>query len=204
MILGLVFGASAPSVGIDPNLAMLMSAAVYSGAGQFAALPLWQQGGLAVVLATLALSLRFVLMSASLRPSLRHLGPWRRGAMAFFLTDENYALAISRGRGDAFDPAYLFGSGLVLWAAWLVGTVGGVSFGSQVPPLLAEPAQAVFPIAFLVIVVLCCVSREMAMVAVLAALLSTAGSLLLPGGWHVVAAGLAASLVGPVLERARR
>lgn len=202
VILGVVFGASAPAAGIAPGLAVLMSGLVYSGAGQFAALPLWAGGPLAVVPATLALGLRFVLMSASLAPALVRLSAWRRAVLAFFLTDENYALAVSRG--GVFDAAYLLGSGLVLWAVWLVGTTLGVTVGGRVPDALAEPAQAVFPLAFLVIVVLCCVTPEMALVAVLAAALSVSASLVVPGGWHVVGAGLAASLVGPLLERRRR
>lgn len=202
LILGIVFGSSGAAVGIGAGLAVAMSATVFSGAGQLAALPLWQQGALAVVLSTLALSMRFLLVAASVAPALTRLSAWQRSVVAFFLTDENYALCVSRLNG-LFEPRYLLGSGVALYAAWLVGTIVGASVGNNVPDVLAEPAQTIFPLAFLIMVVLCCRTREMALVAVLGGALSLAGALLLPGAWHILLAGLLASLAGPLLERKR-
>jgi predicted branched-subunit amino acid permease len=60
-----------------------MSALVFSGAGQFAALPLWPQGGPVVILSTLALSLRFALITTSLAPLLAARPRWLRAALAY-------------------------------------------------------------------------------------------------------------------------
>jgi predicted branched-subunit amino acid permease len=56
LILGGIFGASTGSAGVSAPAAVVMSAVVWSGAGQFAALPLWSAGGGVVVLSALALS----------------------------------------------------------------------------------------------------------------------------------------------------
>src|SRR3954447_19178921 len=99
LILGAIFGASTGSAGVSAPAAVLMSAVVWSGAGQFAALPLWSQGGGVIVLSTLALSLRFILITASMTPMLTDYPRWVRAALAFCVTDENYALAVTRGKG---------------------------------------------------------------------------------------------------------
>src|SRR3984893_13924208 len=88
LLLGAIFGASTGSAGISPLAAVVMSAVVWSGAGQFAALPLWPEGGGVVILSTLALSLRFTLITASMAPLLVGVPRWRRGALASWATDE--------------------------------------------------------------------------------------------------------------------
>ena len=177
-----------------------MSAVVWSGAGQFAALPLWPQGGTIVVLSTLALSLRFALISTSMAPLLASRSRWLRLALAYTITDENYALAMTRRRG-ALEPSYLFGAWLVLYFAWLIGTIVGVLVGAQVPSAWVGPLEQIFPLVFLVLTVLLCTSVRLALVACLGAVLSVLGALVLPNGWNVIVAGLLASLGGPLLER---
>jgi predicted branched-subunit amino acid permease len=201
LILGAIFGASTGSAGISGPAAVLMSAVVFSGAGQFAALPLWHQGSGVVVLSALALSLRFTLITASMAPMLVDLPRWLRAAVAYCVTDENYALAITRRQG-VLEPSFLIGSWIPLYSAWLMGTVVGVLLGAQVPAEWVGPLKAVFPLVFLVLTVLLCTSIPLAVVAVLGAILSVVGSLFLPNGWNIVAAGLLASLAGLPLERA--
>jgi predicted branched-subunit amino acid permease len=148
----------------------------------------------------LVLALRFALMAASLAPHLEGAPPWKRAALAFCITDENYALAVSR-RGGALEPGYLLGSWLALYLSWVPGTAAGPFFGAQVPPQLADVLASIFPIVFVALIALTCATRAAAGVAVLGAVLGVLGALILPGGWHVVAGGLVASLVGPPLER---
>jgi predicted branched-subunit amino acid permease len=200
--LGAVFGASAGPAGIQPPVAVAMSAIVWSGAGQFAALPLWAAGASPLVLglATLVLSLRFALVTASLAPELARLPLPVRALLAFGVTDENYALAVSR-RGGQLEPGYLFGSALVLYVTWVGGTIVGVLLGASLPAAWAGPLAAVFPVVFLVLTVLVCASLPAAAVAGVGALLGVLGALYLPAGWHVLAAGLLASLAGLLLER---
>jgi predicted branched-subunit amino acid permease len=201
LVLGAIWGASALAVGIGQVAAVVMSAIVWSGAGQFAALPLWREGVGIVALSVLMLSLRFSLMAASMAP---HLAALRvpvpiRGLLAFAITDENYALGMTRRAGH-LDVWYLLGAWVPLYVGWLVGTLLGVVFGSQVPTEWQAPLAAIFPIVFLTLTVLVCTRLSMAIVAALAAALSVAGALVLPVGWNVLIAGLLASAVGPTLE----
>jgi predicted branched-subunit amino acid permease len=203
LILGAIFGASTGAAGISPPAAILMSAVVWSGAGQFAALPLWPQGGTVVILSALALSLRFSLVTASMAPLLINRPRWLRAILAYCVTDENYALAVTRQRGT-LEPGYLIGSWIPLYGGWLVGTVVGVLVGAQVPPDWIGPLKAVFPLVFLVLTVLLCTSIPLAAVAVLGGVLSVIGAAYLPGGWNIVCAGFLASLAGLPLERVLR
>jgi predicted branched-subunit amino acid permease len=199
-ILGAIFGASSRALGIDPWVATGMSLLVWSGSGQFAALPLWQSSGWLVVLSTLVLSLRFSLMTASMAPRLAGAPLWLRVLVAFGMTDENYALAISR-RDGVMEPDYLAGAFLPLYIPWAVGTAAGAFFAAQVPTAWTGPLNAIFPMVFLALAVLCCTTRPAVWVAVLGAILAVVGRLYLPGSWYVVVAGLLASLAGPLLER---
>ena len=200
-ILGAIFGASTGPAGISPPAAILMSIVVWSGAGQFAALPLWPEGGGVVILSALALSLRFSLITASMAPMLVHQSRWLRAALAYCVTDENYALAVTRQSGK-LEPGYLFGSWIPLYAGWVIGTIVGVGVGAQVPQEWIAPLKAVFPLVFLVLTVLLCTSIPLAVVAVLGGALSVVGAAYLPGGWNIVCAGLLASLAGLPIERA--
>ncbi len=200
LILGAIFGASTGAAGISAPAAILMSAVVWSGAGQFAALPLWSEGGGVVIISVLALSLRFSLITASMAPLLVTSPRWLRAALAYCVTDENYALAVTRQKG-VLRPGYLIGSWIPLYAGWLLGTIVGVLLGAAVPPDLVEPLKAVFPLVFLVLTVLLCTSVPLGLVAVLGAVLSVMGAVYLPSGWNIVSAGLVASLAGVPLER---
>src|ERR1700694_1597823 len=121
MILGAIFGASTGAAGISAPAAITMSALVWSGAGQFAAVPRWPEGGGVVILSALALSLRFTLITASMAPMLIDRPRWLRAFLAYCVTDENYALAVTRQKG-ALEPGYLVGSWIPLYAAWVIGT----------------------------------------------------------------------------------
>jgi predicted branched-subunit amino acid permease len=201
LILGAIFGASTGAAGISPPAAILMSAVVWSGAGQFAALPLWPEGGSVVILSAFALSLRFSLITASMAPMLLRHARWQRAALAYCVTDENYALAVTRQRGK-LEPGYLFGSWIPLYAGWLIGTIIGVAMGAQVPQEWIAPLKAVFPMVFLVLTVLLCTSVPLAVVAALGGVLSVVSAAFLPGGWNIVCAGLLASLAGLPIQRA--
>ena len=207
-VLGVVFGAGALDHGIDRTFALAMSLLVYSGSAQFAALAVWEQGAPVVVLTVLALSLRFVLMTASiatwLGPAPSRAERWRRAALAYLITDENFAAAAARPRAQR-TTAYLTASGVTLAVAWIGGTLAGVLAGSSgVLDAWADLTGPLFAMVFLALTVLTCTSLPKALVAVIGAILGVLGVLLLPPGWHVVVAGLIASAVGPVAERVIR
>lgn len=196
--LGVIFGASAEPAGMSGLTASLMSLLVFSGSAQFAALGLWGDGTGTVVVATTLLSSRFLLMSASLSALLPRAKWWQRALLGYTVSDEAYALFT--GPGMSGGPAYLAGAGIMLYLPWLIGTLVGVAVGPLVPLSWQQPLISLFPMVFLILVVLSAGTRPKALVALAGAVLGVAGALYLPAGWHVPAAGILAAALGPSLE----
>ena len=145
-VLALSFGVVATDLGFPALAAVVMSAVVFAGSAQFAAVAILGAGGgvLAAVGAAALMSSRFVPMGYALGPSLRG-SRLRRAIEGQAVVDTSWAMA-SRGDGT-FDREYLFGHTGVQYVAWVLGTVAGV----VVPSLDARALglDAVFPAFFL-------------------------------------------------------
>ena len=92
------------------------------------------------------LNARYVPIGVSVAPFLRG-GPLRRFLTAQLVVDESWAIA-SRGDGR-FDRHRLVGAGVVLWLAWVAGTVIGVLGGEALGDPMALGLDAAFPALFL-------------------------------------------------------
>ena len=75
MVFGAAFGVAATQAGLAEGVIVTMSALVFAGASQFAALELWgpQVPVLPLMVTVFAINARHLLMGASLHPWLRHL-----------------------------------------------------------------------------------------------------------------------------------
>lgn len=147
-VLAVSFGVVATDAGMPASAAIGMSALVYSGSGQFAAVGIVSSGGgvAAAVGASALVSSRFLPMGFALGPSLKG-SRLRRAAEGQVNVDTSWAMA---ARGDGrFDREYLFGHSAAQYVAWVVGTIVGV----LVPALdtRALGLDAVFPAFFLAI-----------------------------------------------------
>ena len=181
---GTLYGASARAV-LGAPLAVASSFLVYSGALQFAMVALLAAGGgpLALLLTAGALNLRHLVLGAVLRPRLE-VSPARRALMAFFLVDETFGFAVAAG--NAAEPAAksrttertVLVSGLVLYVAWLIGTIIGVLGGAL--PGVERAAGAVFPVLFIGLAALAATQRSHVVRAVAAAGLTAALALAIP------------------------
>ncbi len=139
---GMIYGIAAVEAGLPPAVALGMSAIVFAGSAQFIAAQLFAGGapGLVIVLTTFIVNLRHMLYSASVAPYVSHLPLRWRYLLAFLLTDEAYAVTITRYRQAAPAQAarsnghwFFLGAGLTLWVSWQASTAAGVLLGSQVP-----------------------------------------------------------------------
>ncbi len=122
---GMAYGAYAVKSGLSTALAQSMSAIVFAGASQFVGTRLIVDGvpGVVIVLTVLLINLRHLLYSASLAPHVEHLDRRWRWLLAYLLTDEAYAMAITRYRRDDASPYrhwFFFGTALTLWTAWQI------------------------------------------------------------------------------------
>ena len=133
-----ISGVAAVETGLSPGLAMGMSMIVYAGASQLAALQLIGIGASSLVVITTAIiiNLRFFMYSASLAQFLPRL-PFRwKIPTAYVLTDQAYAVAVSRYHsqlGEALTKSYrhwyYLGAAVVMWMCWQASTLLGVLLG---------------------------------------------------------------------------
>lgn len=95
---GMLFGAAAVNVGLDPAQATALSLFTFAATAQIAAVELLaEDAAVPVVVATaFVINLRYVVYSASLAPHVRHLSRSWRAIIAYPLFDITYALAIAR------------------------------------------------------------------------------------------------------------
>ncbi|MDP9072000.1 MAG: AzlC family ABC transporter permease, partial [Actinomycetota bacterium] len=176
---GLVAGAAPVSAGLGGWTAVGLSTIVFAGASQLAAADVLAHGGSAVVavLAAWTINLRMVLYSASLAPYLSHEPTRRRLAAAYLLTDQAYALAVSRWAGGGDPEArlpYYLGAASLLWAAWQAATVVGVLIGAAVPDEV--PLDFAVPLVFLVLLVPLLATRPAVAAAVAAGVAAVAAA----------------------------
>jgi 4-azaleucine resistance transporter AzlC len=134
---GMIFGALAVAAGIPPLAAQGLSFFVFAGSAQFLAVGLIAANApaIVIVLTILIVNLRHMLYSASAAPYFSHLPLRWRGAIAWLLTDEAFAVASVRLQQADTRLAhwYTLGTGLALWAAWQASSALGILLGARVP-----------------------------------------------------------------------
>jgi predicted branched-subunit amino acid permease len=176
---GLVAGATPATTGLGGGTSIGLSTIVFAGASQLAAADVLADGGgaLVAVIAACTINLRMLLYSASLAPHLAHVPLRRRLLMAYLLTDQAYAVSITRWTDEADRAAeggpapepdrrvpYYLGAAVLLWANWQVCTVVGIFIGAAVPDSL--PLDFAVPLVFLVLLVPAITSRPAAIAAI--------------------------------------
>lgn len=138
---GIVYGTLAVSSGLSVAATLAMSLLVFAGSAQFVAASLVASGTslTVILLTTLIVNLRHLLYSASLLPFVRHLPQRWRAPLAFWLTDESFAVV---HRHYLLDDSpverkhwYFLGSCLAMYSLWFACTLIGVLLGQALPSL---------------------------------------------------------------------
>lgn len=131
---GLAFGLAAVQTGLSATEIVLMSATVFAGTAQFAALEMWgtQVPVLPLLATTFAINARMLLMGATLYPWVSQMPPGKRYASLILLSDANWALTLNDFNQGRVNAGVLVGGGIALWLAWMVGTLVGMIFGSGI------------------------------------------------------------------------
>ncbi len=190
-LLALSFGVVAQNAGFTELAAIAMSAIVFAGSAQFAAIAILAQGGTvgAAVAAAALMNSRFLAMGAALGPSLpgRAL---RRAAQGQAVVDASWALA-ARGDGS-FDRGLLFGSTAIQYVTWVGGTIAGALGGGVLGDPKALGLDAIYPAFFLALLLTEARSGRALGVAALGALIALALVPFAPPGVPVLVASLAA------------
>ncbi|MGH2569911.1 MAG: AzlC family ABC transporter permease, partial [bacterium] len=135
---GLVTGAATVGIGVPLASAIGMSLLVFAGASQLATVELLgsQAPALVIVATALIVNLRLSMYSASIAPWFTHLpGRWK-GLFAYLLTDQAYAVSITRFERDVPAHARLsfyLGAACALWVTWQIAFTVGAAGGGRVP-----------------------------------------------------------------------
>jgi predicted branched-subunit amino acid permease len=190
-VLALSFGVLAREAHLPAVAAVAMSAIVFAGSAQFAAIAIVAAGGGvgAAVVAAALMNSRFLPMGIALGPSLPG-GPLRRAAQGQTVVDASWAMS-SRGDGS-FDRHFLFGSTAIQYLTFVSGTAIG-AFGGDI---LGDPHRlgldAVYPAFFVAILLGELRSRRATGVAAAGAAIALILIPLAPPGVPVLVAGVAA------------
>lgn len=191
-IFGVSFGVLARTAHLGPIATVVMSATVFGGSAQFAAVAVLAGGGglVSAVVAAALLNARYVPIGVSIAHVL-HPRAWRRLLEAQLVVDESWALG---NRDGGPHRAVLLGAGALIYSAWVAGTVGGVVAGSWVGNPARFGLDAAFPALFLALLWSQATTSRARLVAVLGATIAIAMTPFFPAGVPVVAASLACLL----------
>lgn len=195
---GTVFGVLARQTGISLVEAISMSGMVCAGSAQLIALDLWAAPLpiSTIVLTTLVVNLRHLLMGAALRPWFSQLSAPQAYISAFFMGDENWALTMREFAAGRNDGAFLLGSGLALFIAWLGATASGYVMGAMVQDPTRLGLDFAFPAALVALLAGMWRDKSDLWLWAVAAGVAVLAAKWLPGRWYVLLGGLAGSMVG--------
>lgn len=202
---GIIFGTLASGAGLSPWQTMGMSALVFAGSAQFIAITLLAGGvgALIVLLTTFVVNLRHALYSASMQPFVRHLPAHWRMPLAFWLTDEAYAVIqhrYAREDDSRYKHWFFLGAGLTMYLNWQASTAVGIAFGRAVPDLASWGLDFAMIATFIGIAVPMMRTRPQVASAAVAALVALA-TWSWPYKLGLIAAAIGGIVVGVWLER---
>jgi len=153
-----VYGALAIVNGIPEWVIITMSVLVFAGASQFIAVALIANGTpfAIIVLTVFVVNLRHLLYSASLMPQLAQVPQLLRVPMAFWMTDETFAIVRHRQSHSptqqSFVPYYL-GSAMFMYSNWIFFSWVGMAMGQNIPNIGSWGLDIAMVVAFIGIVV---------------------------------------------------
>lgn len=202
---GIIFGTLADTAGLSFGATMGMSMFVFAGASQFVAMSLVASGTAwpMIILTTFVVNLRHLLYSATMVPFYKKLNPVWKMVLAFGLTDETFAVAVSRYnqkdsvRGKHY---YNLGSMVFMYLNWNLCTFIGLTAGKTFPEISRWGLDFAMPATFIGIVIPYLISKPMWASVITAGTVSilAAG---LPHKLGLMLAAIAGVLAGMVCEK---
>jgi 4-azaleucine resistance transporter AzlC len=202
---GLIYGAVAVTSGLSPTAATAMSALVFAGSSQFIAVGLVaaQTPVAIIILTTLIVNLRHMLYSATLLPYLKHLSQKWRIPLAFWLTDETFAVTVHRFQQPDASAAkhwYQLGSSVAMYLNWQLWCGCGLMLGKRIPDASGWGLDVAMPITFIGMIIPFVKSLPVA-VCILTAGAAALMTLTLPYKLGIVVSAFAGISAGLMAER---
>lgn len=212
VIIGMVpsamaFGILAKTAGLSIWESLFMSAVVFAGASQFAALNMLMIGvSMADILITTALlNARHIMMGSSISQRMeRGINPFEKFALFFFLTDESFSIA-SLQEAEIVAPGFLWGVQLPIFLTWNVLTLCGYIGTAFLPRDLQSSMGIAIYALFLVIIIPAARKSRAALIVTLSAMTLSALLKWLPlfaqlnRGLAIIISAGAAAVIGALL-----
>ncbi|GMQ79108.1 MAG: AzlC family ABC transporter permease [Anaerolineae bacterium] len=200
---GMIYGVLALDAGLTAAQAQAMSFIVFAGSAQFIMAQLFdaQTSTLVIILTAAMVNLRHMLYSASISSAFSRLSLRWRLFLAYFLTDEAYAVSITRfheGIGAHSKRYYYLGAGIGLWGIWQASTAAGILIGARIP---AEWSLDFFVALTFIALVVPSVKDWAGLIAALTAGVASIFAFDLPYGLGLIVAALIGITAGLVAER---
>lgn len=177
MILGaipfaILFGALGISAGLSPMAVIGLSLFVFAGSSQFVGAGMVRDlvPTPLIILTTFIVNLRHALYAASLGPYMKNLPQRWLIPLAFWLTDETYAIVVRQYQeGKPHAHWYHLGSSIGMYSNWNLFTWVGIFAGTQLQGLAESGLDFAMVVTFIGIVVPLIVNRPMLMCALVSA-----------------------------------
>jgi 4-azaleucine resistance transporter AzlC len=204
-VFGMAFGAVAAQKGLTGVEATLMSALMFAGASQFVAIEIWAEhmswaGIVTLVLITATVNMRFVLMSAAMRPWLGGLPPWQTYPALAVMTDPGWLIALRYHSEGGANAAAFFASGFVLWLVWIASTTVGHYLGTLVSDPKTLGLDLVLPAFFIVMLVPLWSGARRAISWAVGGAVALLASALMAGWWFIILGAIAGSITAGFLD----
>jgi 4-azaleucine resistance transporter AzlC len=202
--LGFAYGALASLAGISLPVIVMMSLIVFAGSAQFIAVSMLAAGaGSASIVATVFLvNLRHLLMSASLSTYLQKFPRKSLPLLAFWLTDENYAVACCEFQEGEKSHTFMLGLFGTAYAGWVLGGALGGLFGRYFTGANAALTMEYALYAmFIFLLVIQMTERKLFLAACASGALALFFYLTVPGSWYIMLATVCTATMGVMVEK---
>jgi len=202
-VFGFVFGVLTHTKQLSAVTATLMSAVVYAGAAQMISISMWSNQHIATwALAGICfiVCLRYILMGIAIHPKLHGMKGIRPYIALFFMADENWALTLIEAHRKPDNPAYLYayllGSGVMFYSAWVISTLLGNLVARNIPDPKAFGFDFAFTAIFLALLVVMWRDKKDFWPWLVAAVFSIITAQFIPGNWYIIVGAIAGSAFG--------
>lgn len=183
--------------------AILFSSVVFAGAAQFMAINAIHMGlsNPQIIVATFLMNLRHILMSTSIASRLEDDSKKYGPIIAFYVTDESYALTTHK---KTLKHPYLLALQIANYLSWLTGTIIGYLIGEWVPQVLVVSMGIALYAMFAALLI---PEIKKGFIAIILAVF--AGGLnrilmevdVLSTGWHFIVAVISSAALGSLIFR---
>lgn len=198
---GSVLGMLAAQKGVVWWQLLLMNLSVFAGASQFVMVELWVPPLpiIEMTLAVMVINFRYLLIGASLSPLFEGKSLAHKAGVMHLVADENWAVTMAAYRNGGSNTGFLLGGGICLCCVWSMGTL----LGHQLGAIIARPEQFALDFAFVAVFTALTVGiwrgKTDLVPWLMAAGLSVATAVWLPGKWYIVIGGVGGAIVPPLM-----